>query len=291
MATFLNLFASGIATGAIVTLAALGFLITYKATGVVSFAQGDMITLGAYLGVWAAKDLDAPILLAYAVAIVAMFGVGVVMERIVYAPLRGRSVHVIVITTLGAAIVIRALINLWRGADPQYLDSPLRGKVLRVGGAVITYQRVAIVIVTAIVVIALIWAFDRTQTGRQVRALAADRDTARLYGVRAARLSLMAFGLSGALAGLAGVLLGPVGNFDLTLGFSVMLGGFAAAVLGGFGSLGGVVAGAMLIGLAEQLVGGYWLRDYKDAYPYVLMILVIALRPTGLFAKGGHARL
>jgi len=292
-AKFLSLAAAGVSQGAVVALAALGFLLVYKATGVVNFAQGDLITLGAYLAIWLSRDVELPIVLAYAGALALMFGIGVVLERVAYAPLRGRSIHVVVIATLGAAIVIRTVLGLWLGASPVALDTPLRGHLWRVGGAAIAYQRIAIVVVTLLVVAALGWLFGRTDFGRQVRALASDREAARMHGVRSARLSMVAFGLSAALAGLAGVLIGPAtSSFDLTLGFSVMLGGFAAAILGGFGSLTGVVLGGFLIGIVEQLVGGYVLRDYRGAFPFVLMILVIALRPQGLLpGRAAHERL
>ena len=146
-------------------------------------------------------------------------------------------------------------------------------------------------IVTAVVVVAMIFLFQHTQFGRQLRATAADRDTARLCGVPVNWLSMLVFGMSAALAGLAGVLFGPLGVVDINLGFNVMLLGFAAAVLGGFGSIGGVVAGGIAIGLAEQLLGGYVGRDYKATFPFVLMLLVIALRPQGLFGRVTARRL
>jgi branched-chain amino acid transport system permease protein len=291
LARFIGLLASGLSQGAIVALAALGFLLMYKATGVISFAHGDMITLGAYLAIWLIKDFDTPYMLAYIGAIAMMFVVGVALERIAYAPLRGRSIHVVVIATLGVALVVRAIIGIWQGTSPQSLKSPLRGKIWRVGGAAVTQQRVAIVLVTLVVVVVMIWLFNYTQFGRQVRAVADDTETARLQGVAVNRMSMVAFGLATALAGLAGVLIGPTQAVDLNLGFGVMLGGFSAAILGGFGSLGGVVVGGFMIGLTEQLLGGYCARDYKSAYPFVLMILVIAFRPEGLFSRGAHGRL
>jgi branched-chain amino acid transport system permease protein len=286
-ARFISLLSSGLSQGAIVALAALGFLLMYKATGVISFAHGDMITLGTYLAIWLIQDHDTPYLLGYILAIAMMFGIGVVTERVAYAPLRGRSVHVVVIATFGAAIAIRALLGIWQGTTPRGLYSPLKNKTWAVGGAFIPKQRIAIFVVTVVVVLAMLWLFNRTQFGRQVRAVADDTETARLQGVPVNRMSMIAFGLATALAGLAGVLIGPSQSVDLNLGFGVMLGGFAAAILGGFGSLGGVVIGGFLIGLAENLVGGYCVRDYKSAYPFVLMILVIAFRPEGLFTRGG----
>ena len=202
------------------------------------------------------------------------------------------------IATLGASIVLIAFIGLWQGSTPKFLGSPVSANELGIDaslihlfGANIEWQRGMILIVTAVVVIAIILLFQHTQFGRQLRATAADRDTARLCGVPVNLLSMLAFGMSAALAGLAGVLLGPLGAVDLNFGFSVMLLGFAAAVLGGFGSIGGVVAGGIAIGLTEQLLGGYVLRDYKATFPFVLMLIVIAVRPQGLFGRATARRL
>jgi branched-chain amino acid transport system permease protein len=297
MSNFVAFLASGLAVGAIAALAAVGFLLTYKATGVVNFAQGDLITLGAYIAIWVTQKEGAfglgalGLVPGYIVTILIMFLIGMGLERVAYAPLRGRSIHVIVITTLGAAVVLRAFIGLWQGTTPQFLDSPVRGDVLRIAGANISYQRVLIVVVTTIIVVATILLFQFTQFGRQLRATANDRDTAKLCGVPVNWLSVLAFGLSAALAGLAGVLLAPLGSVDLTLGFNFMILGFAAAVLGGFGSIGGVVVGGLAIGLVQHVFGGYVWRDYNAIFPFVLMILVIALRPQGLFARGAIRRL
>jgi branched-chain amino acid transport system permease protein len=325
---FVALTGAGLAEGAIVALAAIGFLMIQKATGIANFAQGDLITLGAFLGIWATDKtgvavdgLGLSLGLGYLVTLAAMFMVGVAIERVAYAPLRGRSVHVVVIATLGVALVIRTILGLWQGTSPRYLQSWFNSgnslqnflffdngvlriniEFLGVHDAIISAQRVVVMVVTAVTVLAMMLLFSRTSFGRQVRAIAADRETARLYGVKANRMSMLAFGISAALAGLAGLLIGPLGSFDLTLGFSYMLLGFAAAVLGGFGSLGGVVVGAVLIGLTEQLLGGQLLPmlveklggdaadalKYRSTLPYVLMLVVIALKPQGLF--GGTER-
>jgi branched-chain amino acid transport system permease protein len=297
LSDLVSFMASGISRGAIVALAALGFLLTYKATGVVNFAQGSLISMGAYAAIWFNDPKRGlPIVLAYIAAIAFMFVVGVAIERVAYAPLRGRSVHVIVIATLGASIVIDTVLNLVFGATPRSLKTPATGK-MTIFGAVVPHQRILILVVTLIVVAFMIWGFTKTQFGRQLRAVAADRETARMYGVRVNMLSMVAFGLAAALAGLAGVLIAPLGTLDPTLGFIVMLGGFSAAILGGFGSLGGVVIGGFIIGFVEYVFGSYnyfgiAIRDYQAIYPFLLMLLVIAVKPQGLFSKGeAHGRL
>jgi branched-chain amino acid transport system permease protein len=319
---FVALTGAGVAKGAVVALAAIGFLMIQKATGIANFAQGDLITLGAFVAFWATDQaglaengLGLSLGLGFVLTIALMFVIGVGIERVAYAPLRGRDIHVVVIATLGVAVIIRTLLALWQGTNPRFLQSwfnpgsdlanfgPFENGVLTISfeplgidDAVISAQRVAVIVVTAVVVVATMLLFSRTSFGRQVRAIAADRETARLYGVRANRLSMLAFGISAALAGLAGIMIGPLGSFDITLGFTYMLLGFAAAVLGGFGSIGGVVIGALMIGLTEELLGGQLIPmvvgdealRYRSALPYVLMLVVIAIKPQGLFGGAGR---
>jgi branched-chain amino acid transport system permease protein len=324
---FVALTGAGLAKGAVVALSALGFVMIIKATGIANFAQGDLITLGAFLGFWAtdktgiAKNgLELSLLLGYIVALALMFVIGLAIERVAYAPLKGREIHVVVIATLGVAIIIRTLLAIWQGTEPRFLQSWFNtgqdlenfgpfGKgtltinigFLGVHDAVIAAQRVIIMVVTAIVVVLIMLLFARTSFGRQVRAIAADRETARMYGVPATRLSMLSFGISALLAGLAGLMIGPLGSFDLTVGFTYMLLGFAAVTLGGFTSIPGVVAGGVMIGLTEELFGGLMLPKLVDALggsagdalkyratlPFVLMLVVIAVRPQGLFGRIG----
>lgn len=319
---FVALLGAGLAKGAVVALSALGFVLIIKSTGIANFAQGDLITLGAFVGFWAtdqtglAKDgLGWSLGLGYLLALVLMFIIGIGIERVAYAPLKGRDIHVVVIATLGVAIIIRTIMALWQGTDPKFLQSWFNapsgslqdfgffgGGILRINigflgihDAVISAQRVVIMVVTTVVVVGIMLLFSRTSFGRQVRAIAADRETARLYGVPATRLSMLSFGISASLAGLAGLMIGPLGSFDLTVGFTYMLLGFAAVVLGGFTSIPGVVAGGVLIGLTEELFGGQMLPmvfgddalKYRSVFPYVLMLVVIAVRPQGLFGRIG----
>jgi branched-chain amino acid transport system permease protein len=291
MDRFISLFTIGVAQGAIIAIVALGFLLIYKATGVVNFAQGDLVTLGAYIALWLANDYKWPLLAAYGAAIVVLFVVGVLLERFAYAPLRGRSIHVVVISTLGAALVIRAIILKWKGPTPQHLAGPFGFDVVTFHGARIPKQNLLIIAVTVIAVGATMLVFDKTQFGRQVRALASDRVTAMLQGIRTTRMSMLTFGLSAAMSALAGILIGPTRSVTVDLGFSVMLYAFAAAILGGMGRLGGVVVAALAIGLVRQLGAGYINADYAETYPFVLMLAVLAIRPEGLFGNDAGVRL
>ena len=282
MEKFVALLASGIALGAVLAVAALGFLVLYKATGVINFAHGDLITLGAYLALWTIASLGLPTIAGYLLALVLMFGVGIVIERLAYAPLRRRQPLAVVIATLAAAIALRGLVGIWQGSTPKSLASPVGNRTVHILGAPVAQQRLLIVVVAAVAIIAVLAAFQRTAFGRQLRALAADPDTARLQGVRTRMVAIVAFGLSATLAALAGILVAPLSAVDLTFGFDLMISAFAAAVLGGFGSLGGVVAGSLVIGLVQQLLGGYVFTQYASTLPFILMLVVIAFRPEGL---------
>ena len=152
---FVSYMAAGISEGSITALAALGFLLTHKATGVISFAQGAFVTLGAYIAVWASRDKGWPLFLAYLFAVGAMFLVGVVSERIAYRPLRGRSIHVVVIATFGISEIVIALIGVWQGTKPKGL-SPIVNGTFELEGAVIPWQRLVILIVTLVTVAAMV---------------------------------------------------------------------------------------------------------------------------------------
>jgi branched-chain amino acid transport system permease protein len=264
----------------------------YKATGIFNFAQGELLTLGAYVAYWGIHTLGLPSVAAFVVSFILLFGVGVVFERVAYAPLRKQSFLVVVIATLGASIVIQGAISIWfSGGQPLPLSSPGDKDTVRVFGAVIAVQRIVIVVVTILALSAFGFLLYKTQIGRQFRALADDRETAQIQGIHVSRLSMIAFGLSAATSALGGVLIAPLSDVDPNMGFDIMLIAFAAAMIGGFGSLSGVVVGAVVLGLVESVLGGYFLPNFSAAYPYILMIVAIFFFPRGLFHGQAAERL
>jgi branched-chain amino acid transport system permease protein len=288
MEKFVALSFSGLSLGAIYTLVSLGILIMFKATGVVNAAQFGLVTLGAYFGFWAHQQLGLPLLACYLVVLVAMALVGLVLERLAYAPLRNRAADTVLLSTLAGGFAIEGIVVLWQGPQLRSLPSVVGFGTTLVLGAPIPNHSLFIIAVTFVAVVLLALLFKRTQFGRQVRALAADRDTARLQGIAVNKLSLITFALASALAGLAGVLLAPVTALTPDMGFTPMLFAFGAAIIGGFGRLTGVVAGSVLLGVFEQLGGGYVSSGMREAFPFLVILLVIALRPEGLL--GGEAR-
>lgn len=281
MARFIATFASGIDDGAVAGLIALGIVLLFKTTGVVNFAQGDLLTLGGYFGIWLLVDLHWPTAWAYIGAIVLSFMVGVVIERIGYAPLRRRSLLSILIATFALSLLIEAIITHVFTNTPKTLPFLVSGHFY-LSGAQIQYQDVVIIGVTLVILVAVQFMLNRTTLGRQVRALASDRDAALLQGIRASRLSMLMFGLSSACAGIAGLLIVPILAATPTLGFSLLLSSFAAVVIGGFDRPVGAVVAALGIGIVTQLAGGYVSSSWNEAWPYIILLAILVVRPEGL---------
>lgn len=290
MDKFVTLLVSGILVGSVMALTAVGFLVLYKATAIVNFAHGDMMTLGAYLAVWSTTQEGLPIYAAYALSIAGMACVGIVLQRIVFVPLRGKSANVVLIATLAVALIIEAILSLWQGPDDKSLVSPFGSRVVHVFSAPISDEALLIIVVAVVLLCFAMWAFQRTQTGREVRAFAANEQMAMLCGVKVRRLSTIAFVTSAVFAGIAGILLGSAFGVDLTFGFAAMITAFGAAIVGGFGSIGGAVIAALVLGLVQQLLGGYVLTNYSSVLPYVIILAAIIIRPKGLFALARQVR-
>jgi branched-chain amino acid transport system permease protein len=278
---FIAIFTSGLTQGSVYALIALGIVLLQNATGVINFAQGDLMTLGAYVGFWFVVQHHGSQILMYGVVIVLLFLAGVALERVGYAPLRKRDPLTIVISTFALGLAIRSALIVWQGSDALNLPSPFGNKTMSIFGASVPRQAILTIGVTIVVGLVLYLVFQRSAVGRQVRALAADRETAILQGIRVNRLSPLIFGLSAALAGIAGVLVAPVLSVSPALGFGLLLSAFAAVILGGE-RLGGVAFAAVFIALFQALATAYISPKFSDAYPFLVLVLVLAIRPQGL---------
>lgn len=281
MHRFIEILISGLTQGSVYALIALGIVLLQNATGVINFAQGDLMTLGAYVGFWWIIQRGGNQYLMYPVMLAALFVAGVLLERVGYAPLRKRPPLTIVISTFALGLGIRSLLILWQGSEPHDLPSPFGLQTVTIFGATVPRQSILTIGVTVIVGLVLYVFFQRSALGRQVRALASDPETALLQGVRVRRLSPLIFGLSSALAGLAGVLVAPILGVTPGLGFGLLLSSFAAVILGGE-RLGGVAFAAMFVAIVQAMATAYLWPNYGDAYPFVILVLILALRPQGL---------
>ncbi|MFN8999321.1 MAG: branched-chain amino acid ABC transporter permease [Betaproteobacteria bacterium] len=289
MAEFLQFLFSGVTSGSIYALAALGFAIIFNASGVINFAQGEFIMLGGMVSVFlAAAGLALPfaVLGAVLVAVVA----GLVLEKAAIEPARSAETVTLIIITIGASILIQGVAQIVFGKG-QHALRPFSGEApIVIGGASLLPQSLWVLGVSALMVAGLWLFFNRTLPGKAMLAVSANRRGAELVGIDIRRTWLTAFGLSGALGAVAGALAAPITMTSYDAGLMLGLKGFVAATLGGLGSGLGAVAGGLILGLLEAMTAGYVSSAYKDAVPFVAILLVLFFLPRGLFGSRAAER-
>jgi branched-chain amino acid transport system permease protein len=278
---------SGLINGSIYAIVALGFTIIYNATGIINFAQGEFLMLGALLMATLSAIPHVPFAGAFAGAVAATIMIGMLLERLAIRPLRNGSIISLVTITVGASIVLRGAAMLVWGTDPRPLatfSDPARLPII-VKGAVLQLQGVWIFAITMILVVLLHLFYHRTLIGKAMRATAVNRRAAQLVGVRVDRMVLGSFGLSAALGAIAGIIIAPISGASFDMGMMLGLKGFAAAILGGLGSSAGAIVGGLCLGLLESVGAGYISSAYKDAIAFLLLLIILFVKPSGLLKR------
>lgn len=289
MSQFLQLLFSGLTVGATYALAALGFSIIYNASGVINFAQGEFIMLGGMIAaVLSAAGIPLPLAIVAAIAIVAI--VGLLVDKLAVEPARDADITSIIIITIGVSMIVRGCVDVILGKGNHALPHFSGDKPLAVLGATILPQSLWVMAVTIVVVIVLAAFFGRTRLGKGILATAHNRLAAQLVGVNVKNVLLTSFGLSAALGAIGGILVTPIATTSYDSGIMLGLKGFVAATLGGLGSGVGAVAGGVILGLIEAFTAGYVSSAYKDAVPFVLVLIILLVRPRGLFGLGPSTR-
>lgn len=275
---------SGLAIGAIYGLVAMAYAVIYKATGLVNFAQGEVGMVVAYVAWWVSSTFGTG---AWSVAIVAIvFGLvlGFLIERLVMRPMLGEPVFSAVLVTIGLAVVLRSLVMLIWGASPHKLDVGAADGVVRVFDVGMRASQLG-VFATLLVAMVTAWLFfKRSRFGMAMRAVAADEKTARLMGISTAKVQSVAWMASSVLAGLAGVFFAVIYDLSPTL-YAIGLKAFPATVLGGLDAVIGSAASGLVIGVFENLVGGYLASALKEIAGFLLILVVLMVRPFGLFGE------
>jgi branched-chain amino acid transport system permease protein len=275
---------SGVTVGATYALAALGFTLIYNASGVINFAQGEFIMLGGMSAVMLTQN-GVPLALAIVLAVAITGLVGVLVEKFAIEPAGNADVGTLIIITIGASLTIRGLVQVFLGKGTHALP-PFSGETpIAVLGATLLPQSLWAIGVTIAIVAVLAWFFGRTMTGKAMLATAFDKLAAQLVGINTRFILMLSFGLAAALGSIGGILVAPITYTSYDVGIMLGLKGFVAATLGGLGSGVGAIAGGLLLGLAEALTAGYVSSAYKDATPFVLILLILFLMPQGLFGK------
>lgn len=282
LAQFLQFLYSGVTVGSAYALAALGFTIIYNTSGVINFAQGEFIMLGGMLAaLLAGAGMALP--LALLIAVIGTVLAGLLMEKVVIEPARDAQVVTLIIITIGASLVLRGLVQIWLGKGTHSL-APFSGDApLQFLGASLLPQSLWVLGVTLLIVAALGWFFGRTLLGKAMLATSHNRLAAQLVGINTRRVLLLSFGLAALLGAVGGILIAPITYTSYDAGIMLGLKGFVAAVLGGLGGGVGAIAGGLILGIAEAMTAGYISSAYKDAVPFVLILLILFFLPRGLF--------
>jgi branched-chain amino acid transport system permease protein len=283
---FLQLVISGVAQGCIYGLIALGFVLIYKATETVSFAQGELMMLGAFCGLVAMTMLGFPYWLSVISTIIAMAAFGILLERVVIRPILGQPAFSIVMLTIGIGYVARGLITMIPniGTDTQALPVPYKDEIWNVAGLVLNVEHMAVIGATGVLCIVLFALFRYSKLGIAMQAASQNQLAAYYMGIPVKRLNGIAWGLAAAVAAIAGLLLAPITFVHANMGF-IGLKAFPAAVVGGFGSLPGAIVGGLVIGIVESLSGFYLPDGFKDTAAYIVVLVMLMVKPNGLFGE------
>ncbi|MEZ5605680.1 MAG: branched-chain amino acid ABC transporter permease [Burkholderiaceae bacterium] len=283
---FIQLVISGIAQGCIYGLIALGFVLIYKATETVSFAQGELMMLGAFLGLAGMTMLGFPFWLAVLASIAAMSLFGVLLERVVIRPILGQPAFSIVMLTIGIGYVARGAITMIPGigTETHTLPVPYKDQVWNLGALVLSAEQMVVIAVTAVLCAGLFAMFRYTRLGIAMQASSQNQLAAYYMGIPVKRLNGLVWGLAAAVAAIAGLLLAPITFVHANMGF-IGLKAFPAAVVGGFGSLPGAIVGGLVIGIVESLSGFYLPEGFKDIAAYIVVLIMLMVKPNGLFGE------
>jgi branched-chain amino acid transport system permease protein len=283
---FLQIIISGIAQGCIYGLIALGFVLIYKATETVSFAQGDLMMVGAFIGLACMTFLGFPYWLAVPASIAGMALLGLGTERLVIRPILGEPAFSIVMLTVGIGYVARGLITMIPGigTETHALPVPYKDVTYQVAGLVLAAEQLVVIGATALLCALLYGMFRYTRIGVAMQAASQNQIAAYYMGIPVKRLNSMVWALAAMVAAVAGLLLAPITFVHANMGF-VGLKAFPAAVVGGFGSLPGAIVGGLVIGIVESTAGFYLPEGFKDVAAYVVVLIMLVVRPNGLFGE------
>lgn len=316
MSTFLQQLINGVSLGAIYSLIALGYTMVYGVLKLINFAHGDVYMVGAFMGYYIANGLGArgaqaiglsaegliargllgggtlepSLVTALVVMLLAMAicaALGVIIERFAYRPVRKYSRLTALITAIGVSLLLENGGQVVFGAEPKFFPELFKKRNIELfGGASINSADIIVLIIALVLMIGLQLIVYRTKTGRAMRAVSFNLQSAKLMGINTDRIIMFTFALGSALAAAAGVLVAiRIPRIDPLMGILVGLKAFVAAVLGGIGNIPGAVLGGLLIGITETMVVGYLNPTYKDAVAFAILILILLFRPSGLLGS------
>ncbi|MBL6989992.1 MAG: branched-chain amino acid ABC transporter permease [Bacteriovoracaceae bacterium] len=278
-------FINGLAQGSIYALIALGYTMVYGIIRLINFAHGEFYMIGAFLGFYVVIAGHS-LWIAFPVAMIGSGIVAVIVERLVYRPIRSAGRIPALITALGTSLFFQYLGQGVIGAEPKAFPSVINDQTFMFGEIMFTSTQIIIVGVTFVLMLFLWWLVGYTKVGKAMRATSYNREAAELMGINTNRIISITFFIGASLAGAAGVLVGLYySTIEPMMGLIPGLKAFVAAVLGGIGNIPGAVVGGLILGIAENLVMGFWASTYRDAIAFAILIFILLVKPTGILGK------
>jgi branched-chain amino acid transport system permease protein len=289
MDIILQLVLNGLAVGCIYGLVALGFVLIYKTTELVNFAQGDLLMLGAFCCYMFVVWYGVGYWLAFALTLVLVALFGAVLDATVLRRVIGQPQFAVVMLTIGLGATFRSFASITWGSEIYTLPTPFSAKSTMLGKVNVSHEYVSIIVGTVLLCAGLFAFFRHTRVGVAMQATSQNQLAAYYMGIPVKRMFSLIWAISAGVAAFAGVLLAPVSLIDVNLGF-IGLKAFAAAVLGGFGSIVGALVGGLTIGLIEMFAGTYLPQGFKDVAAYIVLLVVLVIRPQGMFGTVGRKK-
>ena len=281
----LQLLFQGVAIGSVYALVALGFVLIFRATNVVNFAQGEFSMVAAFLMVVCAVDLGWPYWVSFLVALGGMALLGAVFNLGVYYPLRHRTYLPVIISTIGASILLTNSTLAIYGPQPQNLPGWFDTPGFQAGGVYLDSQYLLIIAVTGALVAFQYWFFEHTLLGKKLQATSQDKEMAGLLGIPVSTMIMITFVYSALLGGIAGILVAPILFVSVQMGSAIALKAFAATIIGGFGDVAGAIIGGLSLGIIETFGAAYVSVPYKDGFAFLVLVLFLIFRPRGIFGE------
>ena len=276
---------TGVGIGSVYALVALGFVLIFRATNVVNFAQGEFSMVAAFLMVIFAVDLEWPYWLSLILSLGGMAIYGALFNLGVYYPLRHRTYLPVIISTIGASILVTNSTLALYGPQPQVLSNLLDFQGINIGSVFLDSQYLLIIGVTIVLVAFQYWFFEHTLLGKKLQATSQDKEMASLLGIPVATMIMITFVYSAMIGGLAGILVAPILFVSIHMGGTIALKAFAATIIGGFGDVAGAIIGGLALGVIETFGAAYVSVPYKDGFAFLVLVMFLVFRPQGIFGE------
>jgi branched-chain amino acid transport system permease protein len=266
-------------------MVAIGFNIIYNATDAMNFAQGEFVVVGGLSMIMFHETLGLNLFISFFISVALVTLVGIIFDRLTISPLKNPPLVTVILITIAVSIILKGLAMITWGKDSHPLEPFSGAEPIQIWGAAILPQALWVIGITLLVVLLLAYMFRFTMVGKALRACAINRDATKLMGINAKAMITLSFAISGAIGAVAGIIITPITLMEYDRGAALGIKGFSTAIVGGVGNSSGAVVAGLMIGILESFFAGFISSGYKDAFAFLIMLLVLFVRPGGLLGK------